>query len=156
LWFVGGSRWWSAWSGVADAAVVGWGEWVGQAAQQGAVGVEDVQDALVEAGGDASSGQVVADGVLASGEGDESGGVDEPVDLDRVPGCGRSGGDGWWSGASAAVGEQVSQVVDGEPGRDGLEAGVVEHEVDDGGVGPEADLPSRSAAVRAPRCIPCP
>ncbi|MEV6817102.1 hypothetical protein AB0M52_34155, partial [Micromonospora sp. NPDC051296] len=60
--------WWSGGPGVADAGLLLWGQRVGQAAQQGSVGVEQVQDAAVEADGDASACEVVADGVLPAGE----------------------------------------------------------------------------------------
>jgi hypothetical protein len=54
---------------------------------------------VVDAGGDPWSGEVIAHGVSASGEGDEAGGVDQPVDLDRSAGLDRAGADGWRSGA---------------------------------------------------------
>ncbi|MEU1397459.1 hypothetical protein ABZ403_15540 [Micromonospora zamorensis] len=94
---------------------------------------------MVEAGGNPASRKVVADRVLPSGEGDEAVGGDEPVDLDRAAGLGRAGGDRRWSGRVAAIGEELPQVVGGEPGRDGLEAGAAQQQVDDGGVGLEGD-----------------
>ena len=95
-----------------------------------------LEEAAVEAHGDASAGEVVADGVLAAGEADQAGGVDQPVDLDRV--AGSPAGMRWWSGRAATVGEQLLQVGDGQPGRHGLEPDAVGEQVHDGGVGPEA------------------
>jgi hypothetical protein len=100
-----GCRWWSGGPGVAQAAQVGRCERVGQAAQCCAVGVEDVQDAVVEAGGDAAAGEVVADADLPSGQGDDAVGVHRAVDLDRVAGLGGAAGDWRWPGGFAAVGE---------------------------------------------------
>jgi hypothetical protein len=85
-----------------------------------ALGAEDVQDTVVEAGGDPPSGEVVAYGVLASREGDEAVGGDEPVDLDRTTSADRAGRDGWRSGRVAAVAEQLLQMIEAEPGRNGL------------------------------------
>ncbi|MFC0503350.1 hypothetical protein [Micromonospora costi] len=85
-----------------------------------------MQDAAVKTDGDAPAGQVVADGVLPAGEADQSGGVDETVDLDGGAGLYRAGGDRGRPGGAAAVGEEVAQVGGGEPGRDGLEAEAVE------------------------------
>jgi hypothetical protein len=68
--------------------------------------------------------------------------VDEPVDLDwAVDG---SGVQGWRSGWSSAVGEELVQVCGGEPGRHGFEPVAGAEQMDDGGVGPEGD---RGAAV---------
>ncbi|WP_433288319.1 hypothetical protein [Micromonospora sp. CA-244673] len=85
-------RWWSSGTGVTDAGLLGRGQRVGQAAQQHPIGVEQVQHAAVQADGDASSGEVVADGVLSAGEADQTDGVDEPVDLDGSPGLELGGG----------------------------------------------------------------
>ncbi|MEH0975199.1 hypothetical protein V6U77_29125 [Micromonospora sp. CPCC 205546] len=63
LWFGWGSGRRAGGAGVADAGLLLCGERVGQAAQQGPVGVEEVQNAVVEADGDASAGEVVGDGV---------------------------------------------------------------------------------------------
>src|SRR3712207_6168015 len=57
----GGCRWWAGGPGTADAGQLGRGEGVGQAAQRAPVGVEDVQHAVVDAGGDPLAGEVVAD-----------------------------------------------------------------------------------------------
>jgi hypothetical protein len=86
---------------------------VGQAAQQCPVGVEQVQHAAVEADGDASGGEVVADGVLPAGEADQADGVDETVDLDGSPQLELAGGDRGRSSGTAAVGEELTQVGGG-------------------------------------------
>src|SRR4051794_18852053 len=52
-------------------------------ATQSAVVVEQMQDTTVEAGDDAASGQVVADGVLPPGQPEQAAGADRPVPLDR-------------------------------------------------------------------------
>ncbi|WP_319462740.1 hypothetical protein [Micromonospora sp. RTP1Z1] len=80
-----------------------------------------VYDAAVEADSDAPAGEVIADGVLPAGEADQSGGADETVDLDGGAGLYRAGGDRGWSGGAASVGEELTQVVGGEPGGHGLE-----------------------------------
>ncbi|MFR9777714.1 hypothetical protein ACL02O_16860 [Micromonospora sp. MS34] len=109
---------------------------VGQAAQQGPVGVEQVQHAAVEADGDASAGEVVADGVLPAGEADQADGVDETVDLDGSPRLELPGGDRRRAGVTAAVGEELTQVSGGESGGHCLEPDTVEEQVNHGGVGP--------------------
>ncbi len=66
----GGRRCGSGGPGITDATQVGCGERVRQGSQHGAVGVEQVQDTVVEAGGDPASGEVVTDRMLASGQGE--------------------------------------------------------------------------------------
>ncbi|MEH1059446.1 hypothetical protein V6U89_30105, partial [Micromonospora sp. CPCC 206171] len=70
-------RWGSGGAGVANGGDLGGAQGVGQAAQQDAAG-GDLHEAAVESEGDPLSGEVVADGVLPSGEADQAGGVDEP------------------------------------------------------------------------------
>jgi hypothetical protein len=53
--------------------------------------------------GQASAGEVTADGVLASGEADQAGAVDQAVDFDRVAGL--ATGDWWWSGGTGTFGQ---------------------------------------------------
>ena len=48
----------------------------------------ELQQAAVEADGEASAGVLDADRVLPAGEADQAGGVDQPVDLDRRAGLG--------------------------------------------------------------------
>ncbi len=98
-------RWWPGGAGVADADVVGGGKGAGQAAQQDAVGGDDLHDTAVDPDGDALSGELVADGVLPAGERDQAGGVDEPVNLDRAAGF--AGLDGWRPGRVAVLGQQL-------------------------------------------------
>ena len=84
---------------------LGGGERVRHRAQHGAVVVEQVQDAVVKAGGDPSSGQVVADRVLPSGQGERAAGVDRPVNLDCHCESGCSGGDRGRACLLAAAGQ---------------------------------------------------
>ncbi len=79
------------------------------------VGVEQVQDAVVEAGGDPAAGKVVADRVLPAGQGEQAAGVDGPFDLDRRARRDRSGGQRWWPGQASVVGQQLLQL--GQEGR---------------------------------------
>jgi hypothetical protein len=134
-----GCRWWAGGAGVADAGLFRRVEWVGQAAQRCAIEVEEVQDTAVEAGDDASAGEVVADRVLSAGKCDQAVAGDDAVDLDRLARLDGSGDDGWRSSSPAAVGEEPVQVRDGEPGRDGLEADAVQEQVHHGGVRPQSD-----------------
>ncbi|GAA4579386.1 hypothetical protein GCM10023176_56970 [Micromonospora coerulea] len=80
-----------------------------------------MHDAAVEADSDAPAGEVVADGVLPAGEADQSGGVDETVDLNGGAGLYRAGGDRGRSGGAASIGEALTQVAGGEPRGHGLE-----------------------------------
>ncbi|MET7709037.1 hypothetical protein [Micromonospora sp. NPDC005413] len=68
-----------------------------QAAQEDAVG-GDLHEAAVESDGHAPAREVVADGVLPSGEADQASGVDEPFDLDRGAGSDGTGGNRWRPG----------------------------------------------------------
>jgi hypothetical protein len=58
---------------------------------------------VVETHGQASAGEVIADGVLASGEADQAGAVDQAVDFDRVAGL--AARDWWWSGGTGTFGQ---------------------------------------------------
>jgi hypothetical protein len=88
-----------------------------------------------------SSGQVVADRVLPSGQGEQAVGVDGPVNLDRGAAPDGGAGDGCWSRFAAAVAEQVVQLGQAASRRDAFEADpVVAKQVNDGGVGPDGDL----------------
>jgi hypothetical protein len=49
---------------------------------------------------------VDADGVLAAGEADQAGGVDQAVDLDWIAGL--AGGDGRWPGGPGTLVEQAT------------------------------------------------
>ena len=57
---------------------------------------------MVETTVGASAGEVIADGVLASGEADQAGAVDQAVDFDRVAGL--AAGDWGWSGGTGTFG----------------------------------------------------
>ena len=81
--------------------------------------VDELEQLLVEAHGQASASEVVADGVLPAGEADQAGGVDEAVDLNRVAGL--ADGEGWRAGGVAALVDEAAQVGDGQSGWDGLE-----------------------------------
>ncbi|WP_181541864.1 hypothetical protein [Micromonospora noduli] len=70
--------------------------------------------------------KVGADGVLAVGEADQAGGVDEPFDFGRGAGLDGACGDRWWSGVLAVAGEELPQVSGGESGWDGLDPGAVD------------------------------
>lgn len=63
-----GSRCGAGRAGITQPGPVSRGERVRQRSQHGAVVVEQVQDAVVEAGGDPASGQVIAERVLPSGQ----------------------------------------------------------------------------------------
>jgi hypothetical protein len=75
---------------------------------------------------------VVADRVLPAGQPDRAGAVDQSVYLDRDAGLACAGGQGCQTGRTAAVGEQLVQVDDGKPGRDGLEPDAVGDQVHQG------------------------
>lgn len=86
-------------------------ERVGSRAKQFAgVGVEEHQGVFVDADADAASGQDLRrqDEVLA--EGDGAGGGDGAVDLDRTGEW--QARHWWWSGRSAAVAQELGEVVD--------------------------------------------
>ncbi|MFF0371163.1 MULTISPECIES: hypothetical protein [unclassified Micromonospora] len=68
---------------------------------------------MVEVDGDASAGEVIADGMLPAGEADQSDGVDEPVELDGASRLELAGDDRGRSGGTAAVGEELTQVGEG-------------------------------------------
>jgi hypothetical protein len=59
-----------------------WGHWGGQSPDQHAI-VDDVREVPVQAECDAAPGQGLPDADVSPGEGDQPGGVDDPVDLDR-------------------------------------------------------------------------
>jgi hypothetical protein len=46
---------------------------------------------------------------------------------------------GWGAGGTAAVSHELAQVGGGEPGRHGLEPGPGQQQMNDRGVGPQAD-----------------
>jgi hypothetical protein len=91
-WFGCGLGWWSGGAGVAQSGLFGGGERVGQAAQQDAV-VDELQQAAVEAAGDPAAGEVVADGVLPTGQPDHAngGGLPEAEQGEPLRGPGGSG-----------------------------------------------------------------
>ena len=58
-------------------------EGVRQRTQHHPVGAEQVQNAVVETGGDPAPGEVEPDRVLPASEREQAGGVDSPLNLDR-------------------------------------------------------------------------
>lgn len=100
LWVGGRLGWRAGGPGVADAGHVGWGEWIGQAAQQGTV-LDELEQALVEEDGDSVAGEVATDRVLPAGQADGADRVDRAVHLNR---CAQlAGGQGRRPGGAAAV-----------------------------------------------------
>jgi hypothetical protein len=100
-----------------------------------------VRDRVVEAHGDASSGQGHADQQRGVADGDLPAGVDGAVDLDGViwsdaggVGCGAAG---WRSGGFAPGTRELGRVGGGEPGWDGLEQHARAGDVDGGRVDPQ-------------------
>jgi hypothetical protein len=99
-----------------------------------------VQHTVVDADSDPPSGEVEPDRVLPPGKGEQAGGVDGPLAFDRGAVLVRCGADWWRLRRFPAIGEQVVQLGGAEPGRDGFEADTAEHQMDHGGVGPQAAL----------------
>jgi hypothetical protein len=92
-------RGWAGGAGIADAGDLSGGERVGQAAHQDTV-VDELEQAAIETHRQAPAGELEADGVLAAGEADQAGGVDGPVDFDRVARI--TDGDRRWAGRVGA------------------------------------------------------
>ena len=125
-----GAGWWRAGcaAGTAQPGPVGGLNGAGQGAKQLAVVADDGHLSAVHPQGDALSGEFVANVDLPARQADQTGAVDQALDLDGGAG---SSMERRWSGRAGTVGGQAGQLDDPEPGGQGLEPDAVQQDMQD-------------------------